>query len=53
LAVRPFCNNQHYWQVYFDTNMLIKDSFTTAGFSVPEQHYLVRTAAGAAAASHS
>ena len=54
LAVRPFCNNKDYWQVYFDTNMLIKDSFTTAGFSVPEQHYMVRTAAaGAAAASHS
>jgi len=54
LIRRPFRNNQHYWQVYFDTNMLIKDSFTTAGFSVPEQRYLVRTtAAGAAAASHS
>ncbi len=54
LAVRPFCKNQDYWQVYFDTNMLIKDSFTTAGFSVPEQHYMVRTAApGAIAASHS
>jgi small conductance mechanosensitive channel len=53
LAVRPFCNNKDYWQVYFDTNMLIKDSFTTAGFSVPEQHYAVRaTAAGALAASH-
>src|SRR5271170_5918565 len=49
LAVRPFCNNSNYWQVYFDTNMLIKDSFTTAGFSVPEQHYLVRTAAAGAA----
>jgi small conductance mechanosensitive channel len=45
LAVRPFCNNAHYWQVYFDTNALIKDSFTTAGFAVPEQHYMVRTAA--------
>ena len=45
LAVRPFCKNQDYWQVYFDTNMLIKDSFTTAGFSVPEQHYMVRTTA--------
>jgi small conductance mechanosensitive channel len=45
LAVRPFCDNKHYWQVYFDTNMLIKDSFTTAGFSVPEQHYMVRTTA--------
>jgi small conductance mechanosensitive channel len=54
LAVRPFCNNAHYWQVYFGTNALIKDSFTTAGFAVPEQHYMVRTAAaGAAAAAHS
>jgi small conductance mechanosensitive channel len=50
LAVRPFCNNAHYWQVYFDTNSLIKDSFTTAGFAVPEQHYMVRTAVAAAAA---
>lgn len=54
LAVRPFCYNKDYWQVYFDTNTLIKDSFTTAGFSVPEQHYMVRTAAaGATAAAHS
>src|ERR1700756_5622538 len=54
LAVRPFCNNKDYWQVYFDTNTLIKDSFTTAGFSVPEQHYMVRTAAaGATTAAHS
>jgi small conductance mechanosensitive channel len=54
LAVHPFCNNKDYWQVYFDTNMLIKDSFTTAGFSVPEQHYMVRTtAAGTTAAAHS
>jgi small conductance mechanosensitive channel len=54
MSVRPFCNNKDYWQVYFDTNMLIKDLFTTAGFSVPEQHYLVRTAtAGASFASHS
>jgi small conductance mechanosensitive channel len=48
LAVRPYCNNKNYWQVYFDTNKLIKDSFTTAGFAVPEQHYMVRTAAGSA-----
>jgi small conductance mechanosensitive channel len=54
LAVRPFCNNKDYWQVYFDTNTLIKDSFTTAGFSVPEQHYMIRTtAAGTTAAAHS
>ena len=48
LAVRPYCNNKNYWQVYFDTNKLIKDSFTTAGFAVPEQHYMVRTAPGSA-----
>src|SRR5215469_12762686 len=35
LTVRPFCNNAHYWQVYFDTNSLIRDSFADAGFSVP------------------
>jgi small conductance mechanosensitive channel len=51
LAVCPFCNNKDYWQVYFDTNALIKDSFTTAGFAVPEQHYMVRTAAAEAAAT--
>src|SRR5208283_755031 len=31
LAVRPYCNNQHYWQVYFDTNRLIHDTFAHAG----------------------
>jgi len=24
LAVRPYCNNKHYWQVYFDTNRVIR-----------------------------
>jgi small conductance mechanosensitive channel len=50
LAVRPYCNNKDYWQVYFDTNRLIKETFTTAGFEVPEQHYMVRTAAVGGAA---
>src|SRR5271166_2702154 len=52
LAVRPYCNNKDYWQVYFDTNKLIKDSFTTAGFAVPEQHYMVRTAAAGGSMAH-
>jgi small conductance mechanosensitive channel len=51
LAVRPFCNNAHYWQVYFDSNSLIRNSFADAGFSVPEQHYSVRTAAAGASSS--
>ncbi len=42
LAVRPYCNNAHYWQVYFDTNRLIRETFAQAGFPVPEQHYSVR-----------
>jgi len=42
LAVRPYCNNAHYWQVYFDTNRLIRDTFAQAGFPVPELHYTVR-----------
>ncbi|MGO9520222.1 MAG: mechanosensitive ion channel family protein [Candidatus Korobacteraceae bacterium] len=53
LAVRPYCNNKDYWQVYFDTNRLIKETFTTAGFEVPEQHYMVRTAAAGFGAARS
>ncbi|UKO99086.1 mechanosensitive ion channel family protein [Nostoc sp. UHCC 0870] len=39
LAVRPYCNNEHYWQVYFDTNKVIKQTFGEAGYPVPEQRY--------------
>jgi small conductance mechanosensitive channel len=42
LAVRPYCSNAHYWQVYFDTNRLIRESFRDAGYPVPEHHYSVR-----------
>lgn len=42
LAVRPFCNNTHYWQVYFDTNRVIRESFSDSGFAVPQQHFQVR-----------
>jgi len=49
LAVRPYCNNAHYWQVYFDTNRVIRESFGEAGYPVPEQHYRVRTAETGAA----
>jgi small conductance mechanosensitive channel len=50
LAVRPFCNNKDYWQVYFATNALIKDAVGQAGFAVPEHHYMVRTETLASAA---
>src|SRR5262245_51415951 len=46
LAVRPFCANAHYWQVYFDTNRLIREAFGEAGYPVPEQR--MRVVQGAA-----
>ncbi|MEB3310325.1 MAG: mechanosensitive ion channel family protein [Snowella sp.] len=45
LAVRPYCHNNDYWQVYFDTNKTIKEAFGEAGYPVPEQHYQIRQAA--------
>ncbi|WP_373974676.1 mechanosensitive ion channel family protein [Chitinibacter sp. SCUT-21] len=33
LAVRPYCHNDHYWQVYFDTNRVIME--TLAAFPAP------------------
>jgi small conductance mechanosensitive channel len=38
LAVRPYCNNAHYWQVYFDTNEAICRTFAGAAYPVPEAH---------------
>jgi small conductance mechanosensitive channel len=38
LAVRPYCHNEHYWQVYFDTNRIIRETFTDAGYPVPEEN---------------
>jgi len=43
LAVRPYCHNDHYWQVYFDTNRTIRDTFGEAGYPVPEEHVHMRT----------
>jgi small conductance mechanosensitive channel len=43
LAVRPYCNNEHYWQVYFDTNRTIRETFGAAGFPPAEQPIVVRT----------
>ena len=43
LAVRPYCHNNHYWQVYFDTNRTIREVFGEAGLPVPEQHLAIRS----------
>ncbi len=41
LAVRPYTNNQHYWQVYFDVNRAISECFGSAGFPAPSQHLVL------------
>ena len=45
LAVRPYCDNAHYWQVYFDTNRVIRETFGEAGFPAPEQNVFIRSGA--------
>lgn len=47
LAVRPYCHNDHYWQVYFDTNKMIREALGAAGFPapMPAQNVIVTQAA--------
>jgi small conductance mechanosensitive channel len=56
LCVRPYCHTDHYWQVYFDTNKVIREELGKAGFGVAAKHYQLlmkslpaSTAAGAGA----
>jgi len=42
LCVRPFCGNQNYWQVYFDTNRMVREAFGEAGYPAPMPAYAVR-----------
>ena len=41
LCVCPYRSNDHSWQVYFDTNRLIRESFGEAGFPAPMPAYSV------------
>jgi small conductance mechanosensitive channel len=43
LAVRPYVNTNHYWQVYFDTNKAIRDTFGAAGYPAAEAHVRYHT----------
>jgi small conductance mechanosensitive channel len=43
LAVRPFCHNNRYWQVFFDTNRAINDVGGEAGYSAPETRMAMRS----------
>ncbi|QRQ83566.1 mechanosensitive ion channel family protein [Cupriavidus oxalaticus] len=41
LAVRPYCHNDDYWQVYFDTNRIIRECFGQAGYAAPMPAHMV------------
>lgn len=45
LAVRPYTHTDHYWQVYFDTNRVIVNTFGAAGYPVPEDRIRMLTTA--------
>jgi small conductance mechanosensitive channel len=35
LTVRPYTSNDHYWQVYFDTNLAIREALGDGAFPAP------------------
>ncbi len=41
LAVRPFCHNDNYWQVFFDTNKAIQEVCVEAGYPAPWTNQVV------------
>jgi small conductance mechanosensitive channel len=49
LCVRPYCSNDNYWQVYFDTNRMIREAFGAAGYPAPMPSYAVSGMPGSAA----
>ena len=42
LAVRPYCHNDDYWQVYFDTNKAILETGASASWPAPETRHFLR-----------
>jgi small conductance mechanosensitive channel len=51
LAIRPYCANANYWQVYFDTNMAIREVLGSSAFPAPLPVYGVTQVAPTTAAS--
>jgi small conductance mechanosensitive channel len=42
LVVRPYCHNDHYWQVYFDTNKALAEVGAANGWPIPAPHQVLR-----------
>ena len=51
LAVRPYCHNDVYWQVYFDTNMVIREVCGDAAFPGPAYPLAVHEVKSSAASA--
>ena len=48
LCVRPYCEPQHYGQVSFDTNRMIREAFAEAGYPAPVPEFALQHHASAA-----
>ncbi len=44
LCVRPYCHNDHYWDVYFATNKVIREELGKLGLPTPETHHKISKA---------
>ena len=42
ISVRPYAANEHYWQVYFDTNEAIVRTCKEAGWPAPTPSQIIR-----------
>lgn len=42
LAIRPCTSNENYWQVYFDTNRVIKETIESEGYAAPMPVYGIK-----------
>ena len=42
LVVRPYCHNDHYWQVYFDTNKALAEVGAANNWPIPAPHQVLR-----------
>jgi small conductance mechanosensitive channel len=43
IAVRPYCHNDHYWQVYFDTNETMLRVAREAGWPAPTPTQIIKS----------
>lgn len=48
LSVRPYTNNTHYWQVYFDTNLAIQEVLGSGTFPAPMPVFGIQQVGGTA-----